>query len=145
MKNRVRIFLRLILLLLTSSAAAPTSAELAVIANPDNPLSAITISEVTRIYLGKTRLFPSGERVTPVDQAEDRYAREHFYQAVAEMDNTAVKQYWSRLMFSGKGYPPETLSDNESVRNWVAEHASGLGYIDRKFADKSVKVLLIIP
>lgn len=145
MKNRVRIFLRLTLLLLTSGAAAPTSAELAVIANPDNPLSTITVSEVARIYLGKTRLFPSGEKVTPVDQAVDRYAREHFYQAVAEMDNTAVKQYWSRLMFSGKGYPPEALSDDEFVRNWVAEHPSGLGYIDRKSADKSVKVLLIIP
>lgn len=131
--------------LLIALGSTAARAELAVIAHPDTAVAGISADELARIYLGKTGTLPNGQRVTPVDQAEGSPARAKFYRRVVGMDARELKSYWSKLMFTGKGKPPQSLPDGRAVREWVAGHPGSLGYVDGTQVDGSVKVLLIVP
>lgn len=140
----IKLMLALSVLLGTLGSAA-ARAELAVIAHPDTAVAGISPGELSRIYLGKTGTLPNGERVTAIDQAEGRPTREKFYRSVVGMNPRELKSYWSKLMFTGKGKPPQSVADDRAMRDWVAGHPGSLGYIDGGAVDSSVKVLLIIP
>ena len=127
------------------SATATAQAGMAVIAHPSNSLAGISQEQLAKIYLGKTREFSDGKPVVPVDQRQGSALRNKFYKTVTDKDEIAVKAHWSKLLFTGKAQPPQDLGDDDSVKAWVAKNPEGLGYVDGKVLDKSVKVLLILP
>lgn len=135
----------LISLILFLGAASAAQAGIAIIAHPGNPLAGITQEQLARIYLGKTREFPNGAPVTALDLREGSVTRNKFYKSVTDKDETALKSYWSKLLFTGKAQPPKEMSDDEAVKEWVSKNPDALGYVDGKVLDKSVKVLLILP
>ncbi|HEY0635130.1 MAG TPA: phosphate ABC transporter substrate-binding protein, partial [Gammaproteobacteria bacterium] len=114
--------------LFVSAAAA---AELAVIVHPSNSLSKISKSEVSDIFLGRADDFANGKAAEPLDQANSSPTRRQFLKAVLGMDEGALKSHWSKLMFSGKGQPPEMLSGDEEIRAAIAANPHGIGYISR--------------
>jgi ABC-type phosphate transport system substrate-binding protein len=124
---------------------APAHAALAIIVHPSNSMAGITTEQAADIYLGKSGIFPNGQRVTPVDQAPNSPARQKFYKTVVKKDGSALKVYWSKILFTGKGQPPREIGDDADVKSWVATNPDAIGYVDGKFVDSTVKVLLIIP
>lgn len=139
--NKIAVLIAFAAILGVTSAHAA----LAIIAHPSNPLEGISADNVAMIYLGKTDRFPDGQRVVPVDQDESSAARKKFNEKVVQKNPTELATYWSKLMFSGKGEPPKVVGDDEAVKEWVASHPNGLGYVDGRVLDRTVKVLLIIP
>jgi ABC-type phosphate transport system substrate-binding protein len=125
----------------TSIAA---EAALAIIAHPSNSISGISADNAQRIFLGKTSEFANGKRATPVDQTAGA-SRTKFLKSVIQKDEGELKAYWSKLMFSGRGQPPKEIGDDAAMKAWVAGNPDAIGYVDGKFVDGSVKVLLIIP
>lgn len=120
-------------------------AELAVIAHPDIGVDGVTEKELSAVYLGHAKRLSNDAFVTPVDQSEGSAQRKHFYKTVTGKSEAQLKRYWSKRMFSGKGKPPIVLGSDQAVKEWVAKTPGGLGYIDGKELDSSVKVLLILP
>ena len=137
-------FVALCLLLGASPVRAADSA-LAIIAHPANKLTSIRQGEVVRIYLGKAKTFPDGTPVRAVDQRLASPSRHKFYAQVVQKTNSEVTAYWSKLMFTGMATPPNVLNDDAAVKAWVASNPDGLGYVDSKAVDGSVKVLLTVP
>jgi hypothetical protein len=132
-------------LMLLCVVAGSAHAELAVIAHPSLKLVGISKDELGEIYLGRTKSFPNGAWVERVDQDADSAARRQFIKDVLDMDEGSLKSYWAKQIFTGKAKPPQTVGDDEAVKRWVADNAEGLGYIQGKHVDSSVKVLLILP
>lgn len=120
-------------------------AEIAVVVNPSVKDIGISKQKLAKIYLGRKKTYSDGTRIEPVDQSADSAIRKKFYQSVVGMSVSDANRYWSRLRFSGKGKPPRTIAGDESVRDWVATHPGAIGYIDGKYLNSSVKVVLIIP
>lgn len=120
-------------------------AALAIIAHPSNPVAGISPDQAAQLYLGKTGELANGNRVVPVDQAPGTPSRTKFYKSVIKKDEGELKAYWSKLLFTGKGQPPRDAGDDAAVQAWVAAHPDAIGYVDGKFVDKNVKVLLIVP
>ncbi len=145
MNNKLMNGLAALFLLISAIATQVSAAELAVIVSPSNGLSRISVSELNDIYLGVADSFSNGEAAEPLDQPEQSLSRAHFIKAVLGMDERALKSYWSKLMFSGKGEPPEIVAGDAEVKRAVAANPRSIGYIDRSAVDNSVKVLLIIP
>lgn len=145
MSKLQRVLGKLLAGLLLVSLMPVAHAEIAVITNPDVKEIGISKAKLADIYLGRKHSYSDGSTIVPVDQAEDSAIRDKFYQAVVGMSGSAVNRYWSRLRFSGKGNPPMVISGDEAVRDWVASHPGGIGYIDGKYLNNSVKVVLIIP
>lgn len=125
--------------------AGAVRAELAIIGHPSLELAGVSKTEMRDIYLDRTDTFSDGTRAEPVSQSSGSAARKAFIGKVLEMDERALKSYWAKRMFTGRAKPPQSLADNDAVRAWVASHPNAVGYIDGKYVDSSVKVLLIIP
>ena len=125
--------------------AATAQADLVVIANSRFSGDSAAIEEIKRIYLGKSKSLSGGAKVKPVDQRRGSGRRSEFLKLVIEKNESQLKSYWSRLIFSGKGKPPVALQNDDAVKVWVSSNTDGIGYVDASQVDDSIKILLRLP
>lgn len=119
-------------------AAGAARADTAVIVNLKNPLARIRSEQAAQFFLGRSTL------LTPIDLAESSPLRADFYLKVAGKDQDQVKAIWSKIVFTGKGFPPREYNTSAEVKKAVAADPAAIGYIDRAAVDDTVKVILIL-
>lgn len=120
-------------------------AEVAVVVSSASPVQSLTESQVADLFLGRSSTFPGGVAAVPVDQSEGAEIREVFYLKLLRKTPAQVKSYWMRLVFTGKGEPPATLPNIESIKRTLAANPNVVTYVDRSNVDSSLKVLLLLP
>lgn len=133
----MKIFISIITLSLASFSSL---AEIAVIAHPSNN-ETINNAQISKIFLGKAKTFPSGEPVIPVNQEHKNAIRSEFDKKVLKKSASQLKAYWSKLLFTGKGQPPKNVSSDLDVIKLVAQNPNIVGYIDADKVDDSVKII----
>lgn len=127
-----------LILLLNATFA---QAEVVVITNKDNPISLLTRDDVYRIYMGKTRFLPNGDKVTPVDQRAGSPSRDLFYSEILHKSDSEMRTYWSRIIFTGEGNPPIQEADDMAVVLIVGKNKNCVGYVDKSAVNDAVKVI----
>ncbi|ATG76927.1 phosphate ABC transporter substrate-binding protein [Pseudoalteromonas sp. 1_2015MBL_MicDiv] len=115
------------------------SAEVAVIVNASNT-SNLDADTIKKIYLGKSKSFDNGAKVNPVNQNGNSVADE-FNDKVVGKSSSQLNAYWSKLVFTGKGTPPEKLDNDQAVLDFVAANNDAIGYVDSAKVNDSVKVV----
>lgn len=115
-------------------------ADVAVIVNPSNN-SEISDQDIARIFLGKLKAFPNGEKAVALNLSAGSETRNDFEQKVLNKSSTQIKAYWSKLVFSGKGKPPPELVSDNDILALVSEDSNVIAYIDAKNVNASVKVI----
>ncbi|MBQ0799905.1 MAG: phosphate ABC transporter substrate-binding protein [Porticoccaceae bacterium] len=121
--------------------ASSANAELAIVVNPDYSGGNINMQDIRDLYQGKSKTL-NDVQVKAVDQSSGSSARKQFLSTVLEKSESEMNRYWSRLIFSGKGRPPEVLDSADAIKRWIALNPEGIGYIDADDVDDTVKVLL---
>ena len=111
-----------------------------VIANPTGPDS-LSKSQVSKLYLGKSKKLPNGSRASVLEQAKGSAVRAAFHDAITGKSDAQLQAYWSRLIFTGKGKPPKTIGSSSLIKSQVASHANAIAYIDSSEVDDTVKVV----
>ena len=142
MKTRIKHRLIVALFGLGGTLAGAAQADLAIVVNPEYSGSNITLNQVRDLYHGKRKTLPNGERAKMVDQPSGSGPRSQFLSTVLGQSESQLNRYWSKLIFSGKGRPPEILESSAAVKLWVALNPEGIGYIDSDDVDATIKVLL---
>ncbi|VUD47199.1 hypothetical protein TDB9533_00978 [Thalassocella blandensis] len=137
----MKIFKVLLAAFLISGLSAICSAEIAVIVNPSSGISSLSKQDIARIYLGKTKSFPNGNKVVPVQQYEGSSTRDAFNDQVCNKSASQFKAYWSKLVFTGKGKPPEDVGSDSDVVKAVAIDPNKIGYVDAASVDSTVHVV----
>ena len=127
--------------LLLSSSSILCSADVAVIVSSNNGNSNISASDISKVFLGKSKSFPDGSQAIAVDQNDDSATRKTFNDKVLGKSSSQLKSYWSRLIFTGKGTPPKQLVNDAAVKAAVAGNPGMIGYIDASSVDGTVKVV----
>jgi ABC-type phosphate transport system substrate-binding protein len=135
---------RLTLALILSMIAASAHAEVVVIVSAQSPVTSLTAEQTARIFLGKASTFPDDGVAYPIDQAEGSVARNEFYAKVVHKNPTQLSAYWARVIFTGNGQPPVALEGNLTVRSVVAKNRNAIGYIDKRYLNRSVRVVLSV-
>ncbi len=115
-------------------------AEVAVIVHPSNS-AALDKGAIEKIFLSKSKSFPSGGNAVPINQADGAGPRSEFDSKVLGKSAAQLKAYWSKLVFTGKGNPPKDVASDADVKNLIANNPAMIGYIDAGAADGSVKVV----
>ena len=140
------VMLRFLLVLWVSCAGGvwASNAGVAIIVNQNNN-NQLDEAEVRRIFLGKSRAFPDGSDVRPLDLSSGSEVRSLFISKVLKKSEGNLNAYWARMLFSSKATPPKVISKQEDVKKLVAENAQMIGYIDAALVDDSVRVLMVIP
>lgn len=117
-------------------------ASIVVIFHPSNTNN-VDAKQIRSMYLAKTHVFPDGEKVTPLDVADESEVKKIFSKKVLRKSPSSLNSYWSRMIFSAKGKPPKALSMS-GVKARVAIDKNAMGYIDSELVDDSVKVILTL-
>lgn len=120
-------------------------AEIKVIAHPGIKIDGVTASDIAAIYLGETSTLPGGIKAVPYDQPEDQSARSEFYSKAVKKDGAQLKAHWSRLIFTGKGKPPQVLYDSDETISTIKSTPGAIGYVSGSTNTQGVTVLLVIP
>jgi hypothetical protein len=106
-----------------------------------SPIIALDKSQVADIFLGKASRFPNGIQAVPIDQAEGLAVRDEFYGKVVGKTASQIKAYWSKIIFTGRGQPPPSVSNSIEMKKRISDNPAAIGYIDRSLVDDSVRVV----
>lgn len=137
-QSRLSVALGLLLGLSVGSAAA----DVVVVVSAQSPLTALTRDQVADIFLGKSSRFPDGSRAVPIDRLEGSALRDEFYLKFAVRSPAQVKAHWSKIIFTGRGQPPQEIANAGDMKKILAANPNAIGYIEQNLVDASVKVLL---
>tara|TARA_R110002167_G_scaffold268090_1_gene474655 strand:- start:1933 stop:2358 length:426 start_codon:yes stop_codon:yes gene_type:complete len=139
MKNIFKILLLPFSLIMLSSSVC--HAEIAVIINSSVSEEA-SMNDIKKIFLGKSKSLPSGHKVTPIALAEGSSVRDEFNETVLKKSDSQLKSYWAKLIFTGKGRPPNDVGSDQDMISEISSDPNTIGYIDAKNVTPDVKVLL---
>ncbi|NRB37907.1 MAG: phosphate ABC transporter substrate-binding protein [Pseudomonadales bacterium] len=113
-----------------------------VVVSNQNATAELDEKQVYNIFMGKAKSFPDGEKALPVDQKKGTENRDAFRETILQKSSSQLNTYWSRLIFTGKGTPPQESGDSADVKSLISDNPNLIGYIDSADVDASVKVLL---
>lgn len=129
--------------LATVLSASHVGADIVTVVGVDNPIGSLTRSEVSNIFLGKTRQFPDGRPARPIDQPEASPSRSAFYVTISNKQPAELKAYWSKMIFTGRGQPLPVVDGDGAVIERLARQPDAIGYIDDTALDARVKVVTV--
>lgn len=123
--------------IVTSAAAQEQSAEDAadqesfqVVIHAENLTTELTATMVSRMFLKRLKRWPHGVRVMPIDLQAKSPIRKDFTRSVHKKSVTAIKSFWQRMIFSGRGDPPPLEeSSEEAVLDFVRSNPGAIGYV----------------
>jgi ABC-type phosphate transport system substrate-binding protein len=121
--------------------AAPAMADVVAVISAKSPITTLSKSQLTNIFLGNASRFPDGTQAVPIDRAEGSSARNEFYDKISGKSQAQIKAYWSKIIFTGRGQPPPTVSNDIEMKKRIVNNPAAIGYIDRSLVDGTVKVL----
>ncbi|AEV62524.1 type 2 periplasmic-binding domain-containing protein [Pseudomonas ogarae] len=127
------------------AASAAVKADVVVIVATSSPVKALARNQVADIFLGKTSRFPGGGQAIPIDLTEDSATRDEFYTTFTGKSASQLKAHWSKIIFTGRGQPPQAVSSSAEVKKRVAENPDTIGYIDAREVEGSVRALPLDP
>lgn len=108
-----------------------------------HPSNAANIDAVTvkKLFTGKAKSFPGGERAIPISQSEGSDVSKEFNQKVVKKSASQLKAYWSKLVFTGKGTPPKAMDNDQQVIDLIAKNPNMIGIVKSGSAGDGVKVV----
>ncbi|BFM05885.1 phosphate ABC transporter substrate-binding protein [Halioxenophilus aromaticivorans] len=115
-------------------------AEVAVIVHPSNS-NELNKNYISRIFLGKKKVFPDGSELIAISQDESSPVRDEFVEKVVGKSLSQYRAYWAQLVFTGRGKPPKEVGRDSQVKELVAQNPALIGFIDAAAVDDSVKVV----
>ena len=100
-----------------------------IVVHASNPVAQLSRADAGKLFLKKTRVWPGGQAVEPVDLAEGSGIRKAFSSEVVGKDVAAVRSYWQQQLFTGRGVPPVVKTSDAEVLAFVAAHPGAIGYV----------------
>lgn len=94
-----------------------------------------------KIFLGKTKSYTNGRSAILISANYSDPATEEFNSKVLGKSSSQVKAYWSKILFTGKGTPPQEMDSNAAVISSISSNPDAIGYLDASAVTDDVKVV----
>lgn len=126
-------------LLSPMAAQADSAAAIAIIVNKDNPVGALHIGDVARIYRGERGEWPDDQKIVATNHDVESDLRRRFYASVLGAPPT------EKFRLPGTPIPFHTMTFKSSrvILKYVATTPQAIGYVSVEQLDSSVKVLRV--
>jgi ABC-type phosphate transport system substrate-binding protein len=109
-----------------SLSTGAVMADVVAVVSAKSPITTLSTSQVQDIFLGKTSRFPNGALALPIDQAEGSAVREEFYAKMAGRSAAQMKAYWSKIIFTGRGQPPQEAANSVEMKKRLIENPAAI-------------------
>jgi ABC-type phosphate transport system substrate-binding protein len=116
-------------------------ADVVPVVSAKSEITTLTKVQLADIFLGRVSRFPNGVQAVPVDQSEDAPARVLFYAHLAGRSGAQMKAYWAKIIFTGRGQPPQEIHGNAELKRRIAQDPAAIGYIDDSLVDETIRVV----
>ena len=113
-----------------------------VICNAKNPIDSISNVDLMNIFLGKKVSWDDGKKITFVTLKEGE-SNKQFLRDHVKKNPQQFKNYWKKMLFTGKGSIPKAFSDDAGVIEFVSENEAAIGYISKETAADGIKAVQI--
>lgn len=118
-----------------------------IIANAAIPVKQLSKKEITKLYLGRKKIWRNGENVIIAWLDPSDYCAEFLKEYVSKTPRQ-FKNYWKNMLFMGKTHiMPESFDDEASLIRFVSQNKGAIGYVSSsKFSatpSENVKVISI--
>jgi hypothetical protein len=94
-------------------------------------------------FLRKSRFWPSGGAIRPVDLTQASPVRRQFSDEILRRPVEAIRRYWQQRIFAGRDLPPPELESDEDVIALVRREEGAVGYVSASVPLVGVKVLTV--
>jgi len=116
------------------------NAEVAIVVHPSNG-SNFNKSIIKKIFLGKSKSFSNGRAAILLSASPKEPVTEEFNKKVIGKSSNQVNAYWSKMIFTGKGTPPQEMASTDEIISAISANPDAIGYIDASAATGDVKVV----
>ena len=125
---------RALALLLVAGAAsalgAPPKDALVFVAGRERPSTALSSSDLRRIYLARMTRWPDGRRIVLAVRPPSTAAGRLFYDRVAEMSEIDFSRLWLGALFRGEAdSAPRVIARADEVRKFLDRTPDGLAFL----------------
>ena len=125
-----RIIIMLVLFAITLGLSTGVYAQnFKVIVNTDNTVKEITKKQLDKIFLKKSTKWDDDTKIKPVNLDQESDVRESFSKDVHRKNVSAIKAYWQKQIFTGKGVPPVEKSNDEEIVEFIKSNPGAIGYV----------------
>jgi ABC-type phosphate transport system substrate-binding protein len=138
----VRVLLSAVLALAVSSRGGTAEIPFKIVVNPTNPISSLSRTALSDIFMRKVTEWQGGLSVMPVDQLETSALHAAFTEQVHGKTVLVVRKYWEKELASGTLMPPLHKSEADTL-TFVKVHAGAIGYVGRDVDVGKLKVITI--
>jgi ABC-type phosphate transport system substrate-binding protein len=128
---------------------SPTTIEVAVVINAENPVNKMEADFVKNYWLRRfvKRWKEINKGILPTDRKSRCAEQEIFYNQVLGLPTEAVETYLTSRQYQNGDNPPVKLSNDAEIIEYVGREAGAIGYVNAasiSARDKSVKVILLL-
>jgi ABC-type phosphate transport system substrate-binding protein len=122
----------------------PSMEGLAIVVDPSNPASNISMGELREIFLGNRHWWAHDRRIKTIGMDTGTAERETILKKVYKMNDRDLGRYFFFEIYRGAPVtPPHALQNAAQVKRFVANNPGAIGYLRASDVDSSVKVLRI--
>jgi len=119
----------------------PAFAKVLIIANNSVAQESLNKEDVQNIFLGKMAKWPDNSSINFVTSETD--VHEEFLKTYINRSSDQFRNYWRKMVFTGKGQKPKTFKTDEELIQFVSETTGAVGYVSTDAALKNVKTITV--
>jgi|HubBroStandDraft_5_1064220.scaffolds.fasta_scaffold68581_2 ABC-type phosphate transport system substrate-binding protein len=127
---------------LVCQSVAP-NLDVAVIVNPNNPVSNISLSDLKKIFSGEKHSWPGGAAMKPIVRAPGSHERIALLRMLG-MSESEYKQYWTAQVFrEAADAEPMTVPSFGMMKEAMQAFPGAIGMVDAQNLKPGMKVLKV--
>ena len=131
-----------IICLLLLVAVGGAHAQVIIITNKSVDETQLTKQDIQKIFLGKESQWPDNTKIHVVNLKNDDIHKAFLKEYIGR-SATQYKNWWKKMLFTGKGDPPQEFDSVEELVEFVAKTKGAIGYIDTPPANENVKAITV--
>lgn len=118
------------------------SVDLAVVVNPKNSVSSLSIAALRKLFAGETRTWPGGVAVKLIIRAQGAHERAAVLQLL-HFSEDEYERYWINQAYRGEGVEPVAVFSNGMQKEAVTVISGAIALMDVRDLKPGLKVLKI--
>jgi len=117
-----------------------STAAVVVVVHPENN-STFDKKSIKKMFLGKSKSFSNGRSAILISPDKSDPSRNAFNKSVLGKSSNQVNAYWSKMIFTGKGVPPQEMATASDIISAISANKDAISYLDAAAVTDAVKVV----
>jgi ABC-type phosphate transport system substrate-binding protein len=127
-----------------SEAQTSRGTDIAVVVNPDTPVSDLSLADVRKVLLGERQYWNSKLPVVLLIRAPVARERDVVLKVIYQMSEDQFKQYWVAKIFRAEAAtPPKIVYSNDMQYELVTAMPGAIAFVDARNVRPGLKVLRV--